>query len=95
MSNPNPDPASNEPDDFDRQARELADLLKLTPPGDHPIVAEHLATGVVTVTANALAELRQMVDVHHDMAPVAAHRVMEFAQRTAQLTLAWIKEWAA
>ncbi|MGV9679322.1 hypothetical protein ACWDSJ_28925 [Nocardia sp. NPDC003482] len=95
MSNPNSDPASNKPDDFDRQARELADLLKLTPPGDHPIVAEHLATGVVTVTANALAELRQMVDVHHDMAPVAAHRVMEFAQRTAQLTLAWIKEWAA
>ncbi|MEU4706754.1 hypothetical protein AB0G00_09990 [Nocardia salmonicida] len=93
MSHPNPEPPEAA-DEFDRQANELAELLKMTPPGDHPIVSEHLATGVVVAIGNALFDIRQMVDVHQDMAPVAAHRVMEFVQQTAQATMSWVKEWA-
>lgn len=94
MSNANTDPTPEEPNEFDRQANELAELLKVTPPGDHPFVAEHLASGVVVAIGGALADIRQMVEVHHDMAPVAAHRVMDFVQQTAQAALAWIREWA-
>ncbi|MFF0492851.1 hypothetical protein ACFYTQ_27790 [Nocardia sp. NPDC004068] len=83
--------SASEPDDFDQLAHELVDLLKVTPPGDHPIVAEHLATGVVVSMSTALADIRMMVDVHQDMAPVSAHRVMTFAQAAAQATLAWVK----
>lgn len=93
MSQPNPDPPESA-DEYDQLASELAELLKVTPPGDHPIVAEHLASGVVVAIGNALFDIRQMVAVHHDMAPVTAHRVMTFAQHTAQSAMSWIKEWA-
>ncbi|MFR9772420.1 hypothetical protein [Nocardia sp. SC052] len=94
MPSSNANPSGESQDGFERQARELAELLKVTPPGDHPIVAEHLGNGVVLYIAGALSDIRQTVEIHHDMAPVAAHRVMEYTQQTADLTLKWLRTWA-
>ena len=94
MTDTNPASMPDNPDDLTHRARELADLLKVTPPGDHPIVAEHLANGVVIYIAGALHDVKAMVDVHHDMAPVSAHRVMTFVQQTSRDTMEWIKRWA-
>ncbi|UGT64429.1 hypothetical protein [Nocardia asteroides] len=94
MTDLDPPSEPNTPDDLSRKARELADFLKLTPPGDHPIVAEHLANGVVIYVASALHDIKTMVDIHQDMAPVSAHRVMTFVQRTSRETMEWIKGWA-
>ncbi|MBF6171291.1 hypothetical protein [Nocardia blacklockiae] len=94
MTDFNPAPIPEESDDLTQQACELADLLKVTPPGDHPIVAEHLGNGVIIYVAGAMHDIKEMVDVHHDMAPVAAHRVMTFVQQVSRDTMEWIKQWA-
>lgn len=94
MAMPNPTGPVEDPKAFERRARELAELLKITPPGDHPLVAEHLANGVVAAIAGALSDIKMTVEVHHDMAPVAAHRVATFAREIANNAVDWIKGWA-
>ncbi|MEV0772762.1 hypothetical protein [Nocardia salmonicida] len=93
MTNPYFPNTPDDPDELSRRAAELASMLEYTPPGDHGVVARHLANGTVLYVAGALADVKMMVEVHHDMAPVSAKRVQTVAQHLANEVIKFIEGW--
>jgi hypothetical protein len=63
------------------------------PPGDHPVLVEHLARRLVQIVAAALTDLDTVVSVHGDAAPISTAHVRRHLAVVAAETLGCLEEW--
>ena len=63
------------------------------PPGDHPVVCDHLARRSLAIVTNALREVEMVASVHVDVAPASASHVRSLLRVISGDTLDWLRAW--
>ncbi|MCX4098054.1 hypothetical protein [Nocardia sp. alder85J] len=78
----------------DPNASGIPDYVTSTAPsGDHPLTSEHLVVSAVSLITQALTDITDVLEVHADMAPTTALRVIDLAGTVATETSDWLHRW--